>query len=264
MAQLAPNRYGIVFGALVAFLACAPDYVAGQSLPALTITVDSNDPEALVFADSVLVGRAEDSPFVVSSSTRTVRFTPPTIGSWSVQPIRETVPAGADSVHFKVRFPHQYSIRSEPSGATIVLVSKDSTTVVGTTPLVFESLTMLDGAVTLNLDGYFEESVPLGTEFWNHHTKSLRIKSASAIVGYREPVVRRRRWIDVAAVTLAAAGGVAAVHYKFKADRRFDVYQETGDPALRPAIDDLDLRSGIALGAMQAGITVFVFRLATK
>ena len=52
-----------------------------------------------------------------------------------------------------------------------------------------------------------------------------------------------------------------AVHFKFKADRRYDRYVETGDPALRPAIKRYDTYSGVALGVMQAGAGLFAVRL---
>ena len=48
------------------------------------------------------------------------------------------------------------------------------------------------------------------------------------------------------------------------ADNRFDRYQETGDPLLRPTIRTYDTRSAVALGAMQAGVGVFAIRLVLR
>ncbi len=73
--------------------------------------------------------------------------------------------------------------------------------------------------------------------------------------------IPRRRWIDAAAVTTALVAGAVAVHFKRKADARYDIYRVTGDPTLRPVIRDYDTKSGVAAGVMQAGVTVFAVRL---
>ena len=68
-------------------------------------------------------------------------------------------------------------------------------------------------------------------------------------------------WIDYVAIGTAIAGGILAVHYRTKADNRFDDYNETRDPALKSDVKQLDLYSGVALGAMQVGLGVIAFRL---
>ena len=76
-----------------------------------------------------------------------------------------------------------------------------------------------------------------------------------------EPARSQKAWIDYVAISGAIVAGAVAVHYKMKADSRYDVYGQTGDPTLRPEIKRLDTRAGIAVGAMQVGITVFAIRL---
>lgn len=76
-----------------------------------------------------------------------------------------------------------------------------------------------------------------------------------------EPARSPRSWIDYVSISGALVAGAVAVHYKMKADSRYEVYRQTGDPTLRPAIKRLDTRSGFAVGAMQVGITVFAIRL---
>ncbi len=68
-------------------------------------------------------------------------------------------------------------------------------------------------------------------------------------------------WVDYALIAATGASAVVAIHYKFKADRLYDDYQETGDPSLRGEIRALDRRSGIAVVGMQAGVGIFAVRL---
>ena len=59
---------------------------------------------------------------------------------------------------------------------------------------------------------------------------------------------------------MAVAAGAVSIHYKFKADRLNEQYEQTGDAALRPRIHDLDTRAGVALGVMQVGVGVLALR----
>ena len=63
-------------------------------------------------------------------------------------------------------------------------------------------------------------------------------------------------------IAKVAAGGALAVHFKFKADDRYDQYLETGDPEFKDQVQQYDTYSYVALAGMQVGIGVLVFRLA--
>ena len=68
-------------------------------------------------------------------------------------------------------------------------------------------------------------------------------------------------WLDYVAVGTSVVGGLLAVHYKTKADKLYDEYKESKDIGLKPDIEQFDLYSGVALGAMQVGLGVLAFRL---
>ena len=132
----------------------------------------------------------------------------------------------------------------------------------GSTPLVIARPDPVADSLVVRLDGFEPVGLEPGSRLWNHYDIDLIRSSRHDVAAFRTIAPeKRRRWIDIAAIGVAAAGGAVAVHYKFKADRRYALYEETGDPALRPGIKTLDVKSGIALGAMQAGITVFAVRL---
>ena len=60
------------------------------------------------------------------------------------------------------------------------------------------------------------------------------------------------------------AAGAVSIHYKFKADRLNDQYQENGDPELRPEINSFDTRAAVSLGVMQVGLGVLAIRFILK
>lgn len=74
-------------------------------------------------------------------------------------------------------------------------------------------------------------------------------------------VVKKRKWITYTAAGASLLAGAAAIHFRTKADSRFNSYLETGSPRLKRQIKQLDLKSGVALGAMQIGVGVIAFRL---
>ena len=70
-----------------------------------------------------------------------------------------------------------------------------------------------------------------------------------------------KRWISFAAAGTSIAAGMLAIHFRTKADNRFEDYLESGSPALKKRVQRLDVQSGIALGVMQVGVGVIGFRL---
>ena len=231
------------------------------------LVLSTNAPEALVFVDSVLVGRASEQPFVIPSAARRVHLTAPTLGSWSITPVTaELVPGDTrqettDTVRVNLPFDYTYSINSKPFGAIVTAVAPDGQVVRGQTPFAFTVDRPLESNVLLSHDGYKEYSWAPSGLLWNRHVAALEPlpeRPVVAVVQRRRP---RRRWIDVVSIGVAGGAAAAAIHYKFKADRRYEVYTQTGDPTLRPAIKQLDVRSGVALGVMQVGLGVFAVRM---
>ncbi|NQV73875.1 hypothetical protein HQ496_12190 [bacterium] len=73
--------------------------------------------------------------------------------------------------------------------------------------------------------------------------------------------VKRRKWISYTAAGTSVVAGILAIHFRTKADNRFEDFLESGSPALKKSVQRLDVQSGLALGAMQIGVGVIAFRL---
>ncbi|MFT5142265.1 MAG: hypothetical protein ACI80V_001574 [Rhodothermales bacterium] len=236
---------------------------AAGRVAAQVAVVTSNDPQALVYADSTWLGPASRGTFELPQGTRLVRVVPSAVGSWGVPGVQAAVIEG-DTVRVSAHFPITYRLEGTPFSAQVYQVNGDDEVLLGTTPVVLHEDAPLAGELVFRRAGFSTVSIQPGTAFWNHHQAVLQPLAEDVLIpaDVRLDIAHRsRRWIDYAALGAATVGGILAVHYKIKADNRYAEYSETGDPTLRPRIEQLDDRSAIALGAMQAGVGVFALRL---
>lgn len=237
--------------------------VAAPTLAQSVVVVESNDPRAHVYADDTWLGQASQETFEVALAFDEIRVVSSAIATWGVPSVRQRA-GRADTLFVQARFPYAYRLEATPYKAEVFLEDAEGRQSLGMTPVVLSVDEPLAGLLSFEREGFASVDITPGDEFWNRHQAVMQPLEA---VAAGAPEVRldietgRRRWIDYSALAVAAVGGVLAVHYKSEADKRFDLYAETGDPALRPGIERLDNQSAVALGAMQTGIGIFALRL---
>jgi hypothetical protein len=240
---------------------------SGTASSQAVAVVDSNDLNAHVYADSTWLGLAGLGVFKLPVGTREVRVVPRDVGVWGLATITTPTSPRIDTVRVSAQFPYAYKLEATPVGADVYRVEEGQRTYLGATPQVSMFDEPMAGTLLFEKPGFATVEVAPGSGFWNRHLVVMRPLTgsgrAAADLQIQMPG-RSRRWIEYAAVSAAVVGGVLAVHYKTKADNRFDAYQETGNPDLRPSIEQFDTRSAWALGAMQAGVGVFAIRLAFR
>jgi hypothetical protein len=231
------------------------------------VVVESNRSTANVFADGVWLGLASRSPFAVSDSTRRITVSPPGLDTWSIEPFRfDIANSSGDTVRVQASFPWYYKFETVPVDVRVTYVGDGGKEVLGDAPLLHVSRRPLEGVFRFEKDGFMAAERPARTDLWNRYLIELE-RSPDGMpsenrTAFASNTVSRHRWIDVASVGTALVAGALAVHFRTKADNRFDTWKETGDPALKNEIKRLDVYSGVALGTMQVGIGVFAFRLA--
>ncbi len=242
-------------------LAAAP----GRAQQPVVVLVETNLPDAVVYADSLWLGPASRSPFLVPAHARALRLVPAGGDLWAIEPLVAPLAAAAgDTLALRLAFPHYYQVETVPFGATVFHETLDGRRDLGDTPLLYQTPQPLSGSLVVERQGYVTQQVAPGNDVWNRHVLTLQPvtppqEAQTAEVAWHPPV-KRHRWIDYTAAAVAVGAGALAVHYKFKADRLDDRYRESGDPALRDRITSLDTRSVIALGVMQAGVGVLAVR----
>lgn len=246
---------------------CLSGVLTARAQSEKIVHLETNYPGAIVFADSVWLGSASQRVMVVPPGARTVRLVPPAADAWSIQPLSASLEDAhpGDTLTLRLNFPYHYRIESIPYGATVTLQTAMGDLPLGTTPLTYKSAVPLEGTLHIERAGYLPGEVTPGAKIWNRHVFALKpVAPPGAELADApdwSPPRTRRKWIDYAAVGTALSAGVLAIHFKRKADRRFDRYQEDGDPALRSSIKRFDTYSGIALGVSQVSLGLFAFRL---
>ena len=230
------------------------------------VYLQTNFPEALVYSDSLYLGPASLGVFHVPGQDDELRLVPPAVDMWSVPAVRKHIDASpGDTVRVSIDFPYHYQIESVPFTAQVFLEQPGARTLLGTTPLSHQVMEPLRGMLLVQKDGFEPERFSPGEAVWNYHRTVLReeeiIEEAIAEGKYWKPERRAGRWLEIAAGSVALVSGVAAIHFKAKADRRFDRYAISGDPTLRGGFERYDRYAAVSLGAMQVGLGVLAFRL---
>lgn len=249
---------------MIAFLCCIGSMAHAQER---IVVVDTNYPEAQVFADAVYLGTAAQRQFLVPASARHLRLVTPNIDTWSVPPVLATLPEAGDSLSLQLDFPYTYRIETFPFGATVYLETPAERLELGETPLLHQADQPLEGTLVVDRRGYMPERWQPGREIWNRSVITLR-----PALRPEEPVARvdwsppkqRKRWINYAASGLALTAGALAAYYRFKANDLDDRCQGDSECSLQPQIDRYNTRAIVALGAMQVGVGVLTIRLAMR
>lgn len=241
---------------LTTALFCAP--VNGQNR---LLSIHSNAPDAHVFVDGARLGTVSEGPFPLPMDARHVTVKQADLTSWAIVPIDFSL---GDSTHvvLNATFPVTYKVESLPSGAHVRHVVRDSIEHIGSTPLLYRTDRSLKGRLLLSLDQYKPVEVIPGAALWNRHLVELEYDPASSMQPDGFGIeIKRRRWINVVALSGSLAAGVLAVHFRTKADNRFEEWEVSGSSALKDRVQQLDVYSGVSVGAMQLGLGVFAYRL---
>lgn len=252
------KRWPLLGLVLIASLVLMPwNRVCAQTQPLLE--VQTNAPEAVIYVDSLRLGRTSEGPWRVSPGTRRIVASPAEEFSWShVHPDTTLLLRRGDTARVQLDFPYSYSISSIPPGASVSLVGRGQETILGETPLVHTSEDPIRGRLVFEKAGYDSVQVWPGQQVWNAHTVRLQGRSqavAEQHVGL-PAVEKRRQWITYAAAGLAVSAGVTAVYFRRRAN------DLEGDGAeLEDRRDRYNAIANGSLVAMQVGVGTLAIRL---
>lgn len=253
-----------IFGISV-YLLILPVWLHAQDQGDAYLSVESNLRAGLILIDSVYVGTVGDGAIVrVAPGLHRVGVAPSEVGSWVLSlPETAVVAVSGDTVGVTLDFPNTYRIDSVPFGATVFREDEDRA--LGETPLVFSTEEALRAALILEKNGYATERIIPGTEILNQHSVSLKPlgdQVAQSDAQEWNPPGGSGKWLTYSAIGLIAAGGLLAVHFKFEADDKYEEYLVTANTETKAEVDRLDRLSYVALGGMQVGLGILVYRLA--
>ncbi|MEM8484673.1 MAG: hypothetical protein AAF564_03950 [Bacteroidota bacterium] len=238
-----------------------------QQVSPRVVEVRTNMSEAMVYADSVYLGRALDKFFALPSEATTLRLVPPNLDSWSMSPIIATLDEKmADSLQLTMNFQYHYRVESVPYDALIFVETPGERSLLGETPLLYAVDDPIRGMLLVTKEGYEPLRLTPGEKIWNQHYITLeeKVDEEQLAKAFWRPGDKSTRWIDYLAGGMAVASGVMAIRFKTKADRRYARYELSGDPSLRPGFERFDRYAAISLGTMQVGLGVLAVRFVIK
>ena len=173
-----------------------------------------------------------------------------------------TLVAG-DTIRVSLPLPVRYRVESFPLGAALTVDGRPA----GTAPATVDLPRGATATLVARLDGHADATAALAGD-GGRVDLTLRPTSAEApavvlLPTQRSP--RARTLIDIGVGALAVAAGAVAVHYKFRANALDDRYRnpdgpDFGNESLRAEAEAQDVRSGVALGVMQAGLVGLAVR----
>lgn len=243
---------------------------SAQAQPAATLIVEAT--QGTVLVDGVEAGEPGEV-LALEAGERQVWLVD-AVDAWNprIDSARVALAAG-DTLRLAMALPIRTRIETQPVGAEVTLIAADgSARSLGPAPLTVDLREESMAELEAELAGYVSARQPVdGAPL----VQMILTPEAGARV---EPVVqtfatrrgaRRRTLIDIGIGAATLAAGAVAVYYKFEADAVDDRYRdpeslERGNEALRQEALRLDRRSGIALGAMQAGIGVLALRFVLR
>ncbi|MBT8402152.1 MAG: hypothetical protein KJO98_16870, partial [Rhodothermia bacterium] len=121
---------------------------SAQESGSRVVELYTNAPNASVYIDDALAGRASQRYFAVARDSETIRLVVGGRENWSVPPVSAQLPEASqsDTVSIRVNFPYRYRFESKPFGARVLSGAEE--VLMGLTP--FETMTdvPLSGPVT--------------------------------------------------------------------------------------------------------------------
>lgn len=238
------------------------------------LAVETNLSDAVAVVDAQPLGRADGRVYRVVPGRVNVRVAPSPRLDWSVAPIDTTIRvAPEDTLRLRLEFPYHYRVESVPFGAQVYLDVGERRVRIGETPVLHVSERPLRSELLIDEPGYAIARIEPGRDVWNVYRVMLEPTQPELLQSERipwQPPPKRRWWIDAAALSVAAVGTVASVHYKFKADRleeeredacRADAFDAACSADVVDQIREYDRIAAWSLGTAQVGVGVFAIRL---
>jgi hypothetical protein len=228
------------------------------------ITVESKPSGATVFIDSLVVGKTPLSGYNVAAGAYRLRLIVPSTTSWLV--VSKTIPieVHADQeLQYTVDLGSVLTLSTKPSGASVFWGNRQ----LGTTPLFYRSANPLTGTLLIKKEGFEPAEVLLAPDA--SLPPPIELKPLNNDLMETLPEVlppdhlngTSPRWATYAAASTMILSGVLSAYWKDQANRDFDQYTVTKNPALLASTERLDRRSGIAITVSHLSFALLAYLL---
>ncbi len=221
------------------------------------VTVRSQPSGASVYIDSSFAGTTPLERLRLAAGQHDMRAFYPLPSDWNafVQKKSFELNAGSD-IELSFEFGTLLTVHSVPSGATVSFQGAE----LGRTPLFLRSEASLNGSVTLEMKEYKSVSVPIQGQPSVVRLEPIQKSLAELNVEYTS-VAPSHTWMTVGSGAGMAVSGIVAAYFKDRANKEFERFSSTGDPAFLSSTHRYDRLSLISLIVTQAALALLTYSL---
>lgn len=244
--------------------------LSGQNLPkpdsSSAVTIVTEPIGADIYIDSMFVGKSPVLNTSLQRGTHRIKAFYPSVFSWNatvLQDSLEVVEAG--NLQKRMVLGRTLSVQTEPSGSTVLFNGR----LLGVTPLYFCNVSSFAGNLMIQKDGYDSLVVPLNERsegFIRLRLRPVRIPEASFPGGdLRGPdFLATDRWPTYVSGLTMIVSGVTSAYLKNQANKEFDGYLVSNDPAGLSRTRRLDRGAAVSLVISQIGFVVLSYFLLSE
>ncbi|MDP2886498.1 MAG: PEGA domain-containing protein [Ignavibacteria bacterium] len=243
----------------------------GQSKPTAdsvgTVRIITEPSGADLYIDSLFVGKSPLQSVALAPGSHTIRAFYPSVFAWNAIVTREPFDIfGGDHLEKRLSVGQVMRIQSDPPGG---IVHSDGS-VIGTTPLYARSHRSSPADLMIRKEGFDSLRIPLSEIKAGFVRVQLSPKSglgravrpADILVG--NGAAATDHWLTYASGAASIVSGVASAYLKDRANRNFDSYLRTNNPADLSSTRRLDREAAAALIISQISFALLAYVLLSE
>ncbi|MBM4159871.1 MAG: PEGA domain-containing protein [Ignavibacteria bacterium] len=246
------------------FLLCCGCTAWASDLPDSlgTLTLLSEPTGADVYVDTLYIGKTPLVALALREGSHRIKLFYPSVFAWNSVTREDTVRIDAQGQTEKIiELGSVLAIRSVPSGGTVTLQGTE----LGTTPLFFRSPTRLSGELLIQKEGFEPHRLQLGRQ--EDQLLAVTLVQKAGVTPLNDfsitdqKAISARTWPLYASGSAMIVSGVLSAYLKDQANREFDRYLQSRDPASLSTTRRLDRAAAISLVVSQVSFAVLSYLL---
>jgi hypothetical protein len=231
-----------------------------------TVAVVTDPPGADLFIDSMYVGKSPLLSAAIERGSHRIRAFYPSMFSWNATVTEDTIAiVAAGNLRKHMVLGRTLNVQTEPPGSTVLL----NGTFLGTTPLYFCNVSSQTGNLTIQKTGYdslFISSGEIKEGYIRLHLRPIEIPGAALSAGdLRGPdLLATDHWPTYVSGLAMIVSGVTSAYLKDQANKEFDRYLVSKNPASLSTTNRLDRGAAISLAISQISFVVLSYLLLSE
>ena len=259
------TRFSLISLLLFCSIAHSRSLEVADSLGILRIISEPSGAD--VYVDSAYVGKTPIKEILLPGGVHRIRFFYPSVMAWNAIVREDTVVVTPQSEAEKVvELGDVATIQSIPSGGKVIYQGRE----LGETPMYLRSLARLSGELFVEKEGFEPQRVLLNKTEEQGIVARLLPKRSGGGTGPLDSLpadqkaISSQNWPLYASGSTMLVSGVLSAYLKDQANRAFDRYLQSRNPALLSSTRRLDRAAVIALVVSQLSFAVLSYLLLSE